>query len=201
MQVFADQPYKREIIERAAAAQADAYDEGEVGAGGVVSLYRNSPEFVDLCLGPHVPSTGRLGHFKLQKVSGAYWRGDEKRQMLQRIYGTAWESDKALKEHLHRLEEAEKRDHRKLAVELDLLSFPEELGGGLAVWHPKGAIVRKLMEDYSRARHLRGRLPVRVHAAPLEGPPVRDERPPRLVRRQHVPADGDGQRRATTRSP
>ena len=156
LQVFVDQPYKCEIIERATAAQADAFDKGEVGASGVVSLYRNSPEFVDLCLGPHVPSTGRLGHFKLQKVSGAYWRGDEKRPMLQRIYGTAWESDAALKEHLRRLEEAEKRDHRKLAVELDLLSFPEELGGGLAVWHPKGAIVRKLMEDYSRARHLRG---------------------------------------------
>ena len=85
-----------------------------------------------------MPSTGRLGHFRLQKVAGAYWRGDEKRPMLQRIYGTAWESDKALKEHLHRLEEAEKRDHRKLAVELDLLSFPEQLGGGLAVWHPQG---------------------------------------------------------------
>ena len=121
-----------------------------------VSIYRNTPEFVDLCRGPHVPSTGRLGHFKLQKVAGAYWRGDEKRPMLQRIYGTAWESDKALKEHLHRLEEAEKRDHRKLAVELDLLSFPEQLGGGLAVWHPKGAIVRKLMEDYSRERHEHG---------------------------------------------
>jgi threonyl-tRNA synthetase len=90
------------------------------------------------------------------KVAGAYWRGNEKGPMLQRIYGTAWESKAALDEHLHRLEEAEKRDHRKLAVELDLLSFPSELGGGLAVWHPKGAIVRKLMEDYSRERHLSG---------------------------------------------
>ena len=154
--LFADQPYKQEIIERAVAAQADTYDKGEVGDGGIVGLYRNTPEFVDLCRGPHVPSTGRLGHFRLQKVAGAYWRGDEKRPMLQRIYGTAWESDKALKEHLHRLEEAEKRDHRKLAVELDLLSFPEQLGGGLAVWHPRGATVRKLMEDYSRERHQRG---------------------------------------------
>ena len=135
--LFADQPYKQEIIEHAVAAQADTYDKGEVGDGGIVGLYRNTPEFVDLCRGPHVPSTGRLGHFRLQKVAGAYWRGDEKRPMLQRIYGTAWESDKALKEHLHRLEEAEKRDHRKLAVELDLLSFPEQLGGGLAVWHPR----------------------------------------------------------------
>jgi threonyl-tRNA synthetase len=156
LELFADQPYKGEIIERAASAQADAADAGEVSAGGTVSVYRNTPEFADLCLGPHVPSTGRLGHFQLRRVAGAYWRGDEKRPMLQRIYGTAWESDAALKEYLHRLEEAEKRDHRRLAVELDLLSFPEELGGGLVVWHPKGAIVRKVMEDYSRERHIQG---------------------------------------------
>jgi threonyl-tRNA synthetase len=92
----------------------------------------------------------------LQKVSSAYWRGNEKGPVLQRIYGTAWESKAALEEHLHRLEEAEKRDHRRLAVELDLLSFPSELGGGLAVWHPKGAAVRKMMEDYSRSRHQDG---------------------------------------------
>jgi threonyl-tRNA synthetase len=154
--LFADQPYKCEIIERAANAQADAADAGEVAAGGTVSVYRNTPEFADLCLGPHVPTTGRLGPFKLRRVAGAYWRGDEKRPMLQRIYGTAWESDAALKEYLVRLEEAEKRDHRRLAAELDLISFPEELGGGLAVWHPKGATVRRLMEDYSRRRHERG---------------------------------------------
>ncbi len=154
--IFADQPYKCEIIERAANAQADATDAAEVSVGSTVSLYRNSPEFVDLCLGPHVPSTGRLGSFKLRRVAGAYWRGDEHRPMLQRIYGTAWESDATLKEHLHRLEEAEKRDHRRLSAELDLISFPEELGGGLAVWHPKGAAVRRLMEDYSRGRHDRG---------------------------------------------
>jgi threonyl-tRNA synthetase len=156
LELFADQPYKGEIIERAASAKADAADAGEVAVGGTVSVYRNTPEFVDLCLGPHVPSTGRLGHFQLRRVAGAYWRGDEKRPMLQRIYGTAWESDAALKEYLHRLEEAEKRDHRRLAVDLDLLSFPEELGGGLVVWHPKGAIVRKVMEDYSRERHIQG---------------------------------------------
>jgi threonyl-tRNA synthetase len=156
LELFADQPYKCEIIERAADAKVDAADSGEVAVGGAVSVYRNTPEFADLCLGPHVPSTGRLGHFQLRRVAGAYWRGDEKRPMLQRIYGTAWESDAALQEYLHRLEEAEKRDHRRLAVELDLLSFPEEIGGGLVVWHPKGAIVRKLMEDYSRARHIQG---------------------------------------------
>jgi threonyl-tRNA synthetase len=120
-----------------------------------ISLYGQGDWF-DLCRGPHVPSTGKLGAFKLMKVAGAYWRGDEKGPMLQRIYGTAWESKAALEEHLHRLAEAERRDHRRLAVELDLLSFPQELGGGLAVWHPKGAIVRKLMEDYSRQRHIDG---------------------------------------------
>ena len=154
--VFATQPYKCEIIERVTSGAADGSDVAEVGSSDSVSLYRNSDSFVDLCRGPHVPSTSRLGHFSLMKVAGAYWRGNEKGPMLQRIYGTAWESDTALKEHLHRLEEATKRDHRRLANELDLLSFPTELGGGLAVWHPKGAIVRKLMEDYSRQRHQDG---------------------------------------------
>ncbi len=154
--VFAGQPYKCEIIERVSTGSADNDDTGEIGSGETISVYRNTPEFVDLCRGPHVPSTSKLGHFKLMKVAGAYWRGNEKGPMLQRIYGTAWESKTSLDEHLHRLEEAEKRDHRKLAVELDLLSFPTELGGGLAVWHPKGAIVRKLMEDYSRERHANG---------------------------------------------
>ena len=156
LKLFADQPYKCEIIERVSTGAADSEDAGEIGGGESISIYRNTPEFVDLCRGPHVPSTGKLGHFKLMKVAGAYWRGNEKGPMLQRIYGTAWESKAALAEHLHRLEEAEKRDHRKLATELDLLSFPHELGGGLAVWHPRGAIVRKLMEDYSRERHDKG---------------------------------------------
>jgi threonyl-tRNA synthetase len=156
LKVFAAQPYKCEIIERVSTGAADSEDAGEIGSGETISVYRNTPEFVDLCRGPHVPSTGKLGHFKLMKVAGAYWRGNEKGPMLQRIYGTAWETKAALEEHLHRLEEAEKRDHRKLAVELDLLSFPSQLGGGLAVWHPKGALVRKLMEDYSRQRHIDG---------------------------------------------
>ena len=155
--LFSTQSYKCEIITRVTGGGADSVDNAEVGGSGdSVSIYRNSDEFVDLCLGPHVASTGRLGHFKLQKVSSAYWRGNEKGPVLQRIYGTAWESKTALEEYLHRLVEAERRDHRKLAVELDLLSFPSELGGGLAVWHPKGAIIRKLMEDYSRARHQSG---------------------------------------------
>ena len=149
LQRFADQPYKVEIIEGV---------EPDEGAGGSeVSVYRNGLDpvraWADLCRGPHVPSTRRLGSFKLMRVAGAYWRGDEHRQMLQRIYGTAWESDKALAEHLHRLEEAERRDHRRLGLELDLFHFPPEIGGGLPVFHPKGGLIRKLMEDFSRAEH------------------------------------------------
>jgi threonyl-tRNA synthetase len=145
LRLFADQPYKVEIIE--------GVDPSEGAGGGVVSAYRNTERFVDLCRGPHVPTTKRLGHFRLQKVAGAYWRGDEHRQMLQRIYGTAWESKTALEAHLHQLEEAEKRDHRRLGAELDLFSFPAEIGSGLAVFHPKGGLIRRLMEDYSRRRH------------------------------------------------
>jgi len=141
---FADQPFKVEIIK--------GVDPEEGAEGSAVSVYRNF-QWADLCRGPHVPSTKRLGSFKLMKVAGAYWRGDEHRPMLQRIYGTAWESDKALAEHLHRLEEAERRDHRKLGVELDLFHFPPEIGGGLPVFHPKGGLIRKLMEDYSRDEH------------------------------------------------
>ena len=156
LELFADQPYKCEIIQRVTSADGDALDAGEVGSGDVISAYRNSDTFVDMCVGPHVPSTGKLKHFALQRTSGAYWRGSEEARMLQRIYGTAWESKDALKEHLTQLEEAAKRDHRRLATELDLLSFPPEIGGGLAIWHPKGATVRRMMEDYSRERHERG---------------------------------------------
>src|SRR5262249_59666828 len=100
-----------------------------------------------------VPSTGKLGAFKLMRVAGAYWRGNEKGPQLQRIYGTAWESEKALAEHLHRLEEAERRDHRRLGAELDLFSFPDEIGSGLAAFPPKGGMVRLLVEGDSRSRH------------------------------------------------
>ena len=135
LELMADHQYKRDIIERVTAASGGG-DHGAVvddelaaeASGDVISFYRNSDSFVDMCVGPHVPSTGRLGHFKLMSVAGAYWRGDEHQPMLQRIYGTAWASKKQLAEHLHRLEEAAKRDHRKLANELDLLSFPSELG-------------------------------------------------------------------------
>lgn len=141
---FADQPYKVEIIE--------TVEESE-GAGPVVSVYRNG-DWEDLCRGPHVLSTQRLIHFKLMRIAGAYWRGDEKRPMLQRIYGTAWENKSALANHLSMLEEAEKRDHRKLGRDLELYSWSDEVGPAMALWHPKGAHVRKILEDLSRQMHL-----------------------------------------------
>ncbi|HEY7755566.1 MAG TPA: threonine--tRNA ligase [Actinomycetota bacterium] len=142
---FEDQPYKREIIE--------SLEPGEVAGGETVTLYRNGA-WADLCLGPHVPSTSRLGAFKLMKLAGAYWRGDEARPMLQRVYGTAWANQDDLETYLRRLEEAEKRDHRRLGRELDLFSSPEELGPGLWIWHPRGGIFRKQLEDYVRELHL-----------------------------------------------
>jgi threonyl-tRNA synthetase len=144
---LADQPYKVEIIEKI------GEEAGEVGGGETVTLYRNG-DWVDLCMGPHLPSTGKLGAFKLTKLAGAYWRGDESRPMLTRIYGTAWATDDDLQAYLHRIEEAERRDHRRLGPQLDLFSFPEELGPGLAVWHPRGGVFRKQLEDWVRDLHL-----------------------------------------------
>ncbi len=145
---LAGQPFKVEIIDGLEEEAAG----GEAGVGDTVSLYRNG-EWADLCMGPHVPHTGKLGAFKLTSLAGAYWRGDDSRPMLTRIYGTAWASQEDLDAHLHRLEEAERRDHRRLGVELDLFSFPDEIGSGLAVFHPRGGLIRRLMEDYSRRRH------------------------------------------------
>ena len=150
--LFKDQPFKVEIINAVESAPTDE-DLGEVARGPVVSTYANSASFTDLCRGPHVPSTSRLGHFTLTRVAGAYWRGDEKNPQLQRVYGTAWESDVALVAHLEQLAQAELRDHRKLGAELDLFSFPSEIGPGLVVFHPKGGIMRRVMEEYSRQRH------------------------------------------------
>ncbi len=144
VEVFAEHPFKVEIIE--------GVDPAEGAGADAVTAYRNL-EFIDLCRGPHVPSTGRLKAVKLLRSAGAYWRGDETKAQLQRIYGTAWESKKELDAYLHRLEEAERRDHRKVGPELDLFSFPKELGSGLIVWHPKGGAVRKIMEDHSRRLH------------------------------------------------
>jgi len=144
--VFADHKFKVEIIENV--------DPGEVGAGDEVTAYRNL-DFIDLCRGPHLPSTGRIPAFEVLRSSGAYWRGDQSREQLQRIYGTAWASKADLEAYLHRLDEAEKRDHRRLGTELDLFSFPSELGSGLAVWHPNGGMLRKQVEDHSRRLHER----------------------------------------------
>ena len=157
---FADHLFKAEIIDTVTSGAGDAEMAADIdhadGGANTISYYKNSDTFVDMCTGPHVPSTGRLGHFKLMKVAGAYWRGDTDRPMLQRVYGTAWGNKKALKAHLQMLVEAEKRDHRRLAADMGLVSWPEELGPGLAVWHPKGATIRRLMEDYSRERHENG---------------------------------------------
>ena len=163
-EIFAGHPYKLEIIENASTDPMSG-----TGDRGEVRTYENPPAkpkdhppfagrpgFIDLCRGPHVADTGtHLGHFKLMRVAGAYWRGDEHNDQLQRIYGTAWDSKKALEKHLHHLEEAAKRDHRKLGAELDLFHFPPEVGSGLPLYHPKGGLVRKLMEDYSRSEHER----------------------------------------------
>ena len=145
LEVFSDQPFKKEIIE--------GVDDAEGAGGSEVSVYRNLG-FVDLCRGPHVASTGRLRAVSLLRSAGAYWRGDENKPQLQRIYGTAWESRKELEAYLERIVEAERRDHRKLGAELELFSFPPELGSGLAVWHPKGGMLRTVIEDYSRRTHL-----------------------------------------------
>ncbi|MFV0317789.1 MAG: threonine--tRNA ligase [Microthrixaceae bacterium] len=152
-ELMAEHPYKKAFMDLAA-GHADAEAEAEADASdGMISFYRNTDDFVDMCRGPHVPNTSKLGHFALQRVAGAYFRGSEDNPMLQRIYGTAWLSRADLEEHLERLAEAERRDHRRLGAELDLFSFPDEIGSGLAVFHPKGGTVRKLMEDYSRRRH------------------------------------------------
>jgi threonyl-tRNA synthetase len=133
------QPYKIELI--------DDLPEGEE-----ISFFQDGP-FVDLCAGPHVADTGQIGPFKLMRTAGAYWRGDEHRQQLQRIYATAWETQEELDNYLHQLEEAERRDHRRLGRELDLFSTSDEIGAGLILWHPKGSIIRKQIEDFWKDVH------------------------------------------------
>jgi threonyl-tRNA synthetase len=149
------EPYKCELI----GIKGAAGDEASVEVGGAeLTMYENlgrdgNPVWSDLCRGPHLPSTKHIPAFKLMRTAAAYWRGSEKNPMLQRIYGTAWPSQDELNGYLELLAEAEKRDHRRLGTELDLFSFPEEIGSGLAVFHPKGGIIRRAMEDYSRKRH------------------------------------------------
>jgi threonyl-tRNA synthetase len=158
--VEADQPFERRRVTKEEARELFADDPlklerlEELDDDEVITVYENGP-FLDLCKGPHVPSTGRLQHFKLLTGAGAYWRGDEKRQMLQRIYGTAFHRKADLEEHLHRLEEAKRRDHRVLGKELDLFSIQEEVGQGFVLWHPKGGIVRHTVEEYLKATLLR----------------------------------------------
>jgi threonyl-tRNA synthetase len=156
LQELAHEPYKCELVSLKSSDVAEGASV-EVGAGEL-TIYDNlgrdgKAVWGDLCRGPHLPSTKYIPAYKLMRSAGAYWRGSEKNPMLQRIYGTAWPSQESLDGYLHLLAEAEKRDHRRLGAELDLFSFPEEIGSGLAVFHPKGGIIRRAMEDYSRKRH------------------------------------------------
>ena len=153
--IEADYPFERRVVSREEARELFADDHlklerlDEFDDGEVITVYRDGP-FLDLCRGPHIPSTGRLRHFRLLSAAGAYWRGDERRQMLQRIYGTAFFQKKELRKHLHRLEEAKKRDHRVLGKRLDLFSIQDEVGPGLVLWHPNGGRVRRIVEDFLR---------------------------------------------------
>jgi threonyl-tRNA synthetase len=154
---LAAEPYKLELIDLKGGAPRDNEASVEVGAGELTIYDNLRPDgtlaWKDLCRGPHLPTTRDIPAFQLMRSAAAYWRGSEQNPQLQRIYGTAWESREALQEHLRLLEEAARRDHRKLGAELDLFSFPEEIGSGLAVWHPKGGMIRRVMEEYSRRRH------------------------------------------------
>jgi len=154
---LADEPFKLELIDLKGGADAEGADVEVDPFAAELSIYDNLAGedlmWKDLCRGPHLPTTRDIPAFALMRTAAAYWRGSEKNPQLQRIYGTAWESKSALKTHLTMLEEAEKRDHRRLGAELDLFSFPDEIGSGLAVFHPKGGAVRRVMEDYSRRRH------------------------------------------------
>ncbi|HEY2947157.1 MAG TPA: threonine--tRNA ligase [Micromonosporaceae bacterium] len=154
---LADEPYKLQLVD-AKGDELDAAEAMEVG-GGELTIYDNIDAetgktcWSDLCRGPHLPNTRLIGAFKLTRIAAAYWRGTEKNPQLQRVYGTAWPNRDALKAYLKLLEEAARRDHRKLGAELDLFSFPEEIGSGLPVFHPKGGIIRRELENYSRRRH------------------------------------------------
>ena len=159
---LAHEPYKLELIGLKGGNTGDDNESVEVG-GAELTIYDNvDPKtgetvWKDLCRGPHLPNTRMIGQgYKLMRAAAAYWRGSEKNPSLQRIYGTGWPSKQELREHTDRLEEAQKRDHRRLGAELDLFSFPEEIGSGLPVFHPKGGIIRRTMEDYSRKRHEEG---------------------------------------------
>ena len=192
---LASEPYKLELVDD----KSGDPEVMEVGGDELTAYDNLNPRtrervWGDLCRGPHIPTTRYIPAFKLTRSSAAYWRGDQDNASLQRIYGTAWESQEALDRHLHLIEEAQRRDHRKLGVELDLFSFPDELGSGLPVFHPKGGIVRKEMEDYSRRKH------VEAGYQFVNSPHITKEQlyqilgAPRVVRRRHVPADAHRRR-------
>jgi len=181
-EMFKDQKFKLELLE--------AIPEGET-----VTVY-NQGNFTDLCRGPHVASTKELraDSFKLLNIAGAYWRGDEHNQMLTRIYGTAFTNPKDLRAYLQYLEDVEKRDHRRLGKELDLFSLHEEAGPGLVYWHPRGARVRQLIENFWREEHYKNGYEM-VYPTRWKELAVGDIRPPWFLQRQHVSSNGDGQGR------
>jgi len=199
--VAEEEPFRREELRREEAARlmeelgqdykVELLEEIEED---VVSLYRTG-DFVDLCRGPHLPDTGRIGAFKLLSVAGAYWRGDSERPQMQRIYGTAFLNRKELDDYLHRLEEAEKRDHRRLGRELDLYSFDEEIGQGLVLWHPRGATLRRVIEDYWHDVHReRGYQFVYTPHIASEKVYLRSGHIPKYEDMMYAPLEIDGQR-------
>ena len=187
---LANEPYKLELVDD----KSGDPDVMEVGGDELTAYDNLNPRtrervWGDLCRGPHIPTTKHIPAFKLTRSSAAYWRGDQKNASLQRIYGTAWESQEALDKHLELIEEAQRRDHRKLGVELDLFSFPDEIGSGLAVFHPKGGIVRAELEDYSRRKHIEAGYEFVNTPHITKAQLLHHVGPPGLVRRGHVPAD------------
>ena len=164
-------------------------------AGEIFSEYTLGPHFIDFCRGPHVPSTKKIKAFKLLSVAGAYWKGNEKNAQLQRIYGTAFFTKKDLDEYLARLEEAKKRDHRKLGQELDLFSIQELAGPGLIFFHPKGGIIRKIIEDWMRDQYLKRGYSLVYTPHVMRADLWQHLRPPEPLRRKHVRGHGAGRRR------
>jgi threonyl-tRNA synthetase len=177
--IEADYPFERKVVDKAEARELFHDDPlklerlEEFGDDETITVYRDGP-FLDLCRGPHVPSTGRLQHVKLLSAAGAYWRGDERRQMLQRIYGTAFFKEKELADHLERLEEAKKRDHRVLGKQLDLFTVDARVGSGLILWQPAGAIDPERDRGLREGAHPSPRLRARLHPPRRERAPLRD---------------------------
>ena len=197
---LAGEPYKLELIGlKGAGPEVGAEESVEVG-GAELTIYDNLDPatgeqcWKDLCRGPHLPTTRAIPAFKLMRSGGAYWRGSEKNPQLQRIYGTAWPSRDEQDEYLRMLAEAEKRDHRKLGADLDLFSFPTEIGSGLPVFHPKGGTIRRVLEDYSRRRHEEAGYEFVNTPHITKSTLFETSGSPRLVRRRDVPAHGDGGR-------